>query len=69
MDICTPEEDWGCVDEDELFFAAGPTPSLRTLVENFEKSRHTEEMLKHVATEFSQLDTKIDNRLGNVLIY
>jgi hypothetical protein len=35
-----PEEDWGCVSQDELFFTAGPTPSLQLLLEQFEKTRH-----------------------------
>jgi hypothetical protein len=52
-----PEEDWGCVGPDELFFSSGSTPSLRSLMEKFEKGKNTDMMLKHVTSEFSLLDS------------
>ncbi|KAF7638024.1 hypothetical protein Mgra_00002477 [Meloidogyne graminicola] len=30
-----PENDWGCVPDDELFFNSGPTPSFHTLMRQF----------------------------------
>jgi len=35
MNSSCPEDDWGCVPDDELFFNAGPTQPFQTLMKKF----------------------------------
>ena len=56
-----PEEDWGCVGPDELFFFGGPTPSLRLLLEQFEKTRHNNDEMPSISKLATGLTSVMDS--------